>query len=308
MEIHTPCGESFWKGCGKTFLKKGFPTKKTKTKMKLFQNKFFVICLCVALVVAIVPSTFAVMGYTSLSKNIVGTLTVPFRWTFTKIADGFEGWAMYFRSIDAVREENERLKEENQSLKDRLDRAELTELENERLREYLQMKNKYPSMSFADGMIISHSGGNYMTTFTVNRGTLHGVGRDMAVVTPHGIVGKVTDVGLNWCMVSTLIEDGMSIGVSIPRSGETGILSGDYSMRYEGVCKIGMLDENADVKVGDAVYSSGVGSIYPADLKIGTVTAVSLDEFSRTLVATVTPSVNLTDLRWVMIITGYENS
>lgn len=274
--------------------------------MKLFQNKFFVICLSVALVVAIVPSTFALMGYTSLSKNIVGTLTVPFRWVFTKVADGFEGWAMYFQSIDAVQAENERLKKENQSLKDRLDRAELIELENERLREYLTMKSKYPSMSFENGMIISHSGGNYMTTFTVNRGTLHGVKKDMAVITSHGIVGKVSEVGLNWCMVSTMIEDGMSVGVAVPRSGETGILKGDYSMRYEGVCKIEYLDEDADVKVGDAVYSSGASSIYPADLKIGTVTAVSLDEYSRTLVATVTPAVDLTDLRWVMIVTGYE--
>ena len=252
--------------------------------MKLFQNKFFVICLCVALVVAIVPSTFALMGYTSLSKNIVGTLTVPFRWVFTKVADGFEGWAMYFQSIDAVMEENERL------------------------REYLDMKNKYPSFAFQDGMIISHSGGNYMTTFTVNRGTLHGVKKDMPVVTSHGIVGQVTEVGLNWCMVSTLIENGVSVGVAVPRSGATGILNGDYSMRYEGVCKIEYLAEDADVKVGDAVYSSGTGSVYPADLKIGTVTAVSLDEYSRTLVATVTPAVDLTDLRWVMIITGYENN
>ncbi len=276
--------------------------------MKLFQNKFFVICLCVALVVAIVPSTFALMGYTSLSKNIVVTLTVPFRWTFTKIADGFEGWAMYFQSIDAVQAENERLKEENQSLKDRLDRAELVELENERLREYLEMKNKYPSFSMEEGMIISHSSGNYMTTFTVNRGTLHGVRKDMPVVTSDGIVGQVTEVGLNWCMVSTLIEEGVSVGVAVPRSGETGILNGDYSMRYEGLCKISYLDEDADVKVGDAVYSSGTGSVYPADLKIGTVTAVSLDEYSRTLVATVTPAVDLTDIKWVMIITGYENN
>lgn len=275
--------------------------------MKLFQNKFFVICLSVALVVAIVPSTFAVMGYTSLSKNIVGTLTVPFRWTFTKIADGFEGWAMYFQSIDAAMEENERLKKENQSLKDHLDRAELIELENERLREYLEMKNQYPTLTFVEGMVISHSGGNYMTTFTINRGTLHGVKKDMPVVTSHGIVGKVTEVGLNWCMVSALIEDGMSVGAVVPRSGEIGILKGDYSMRYEGVCKI-EYENDADVKVGDSVYSSGVGSIYPADLRIGTVTALGLDEYSRTLVATVTPAVDLTDIRWVMIVTGYENN
>ena len=56
--------------------------------MKLFQNKFFIICLCVALVVALVPSTFALMGYDTLSRNIVGTLTFPFRWGFGLVASG----------------------------------------------------------------------------------------------------------------------------------------------------------------------------------------------------------------------------
>ena len=61
------------------------------------------------------------------------------------------------------------------------------------------------------------------------------------------------------------------------------------------------------VKVGDSVYSSGVGSIYPADLRIGTVTALGLDEYSRTLVATVKPAVDFSDLRYMMIITGYDS-
>lgn len=275
--------------------------------MKLFQNKFFIVCLCVALVLAIVPSTFALMGYGSLSKNIVGTLTVPFRWCFTKIADGFEGWAVYFQSIKLLNEQNEQLREENAALKDRIDRAELTELENERLRDYLDMKNQYPSISFQEGLIISRSAGNYMTTLTINRGTLHGISKDMPVVTADGIVGQVTEVGLNWCMVSTLIEAGVSVGAVIPRSGEIGILNGDLLMQYDGVCKITYASVDADVQIGDAVYSSGTGSVYPSDLRIGTVTALSVDEYSRVLVATVTPSVDLTDLDWVMIVTGYEN-
>ena len=61
------------------------------------------------------------------------------------------------------------------------------------------------------------------------------------------------------------------------------------------------------VQVGDAVYSSGTGSVYPADLKIGTVTAIEVDEYNRTLVATVTPAVDFSSLKWVMVITGYQN-
>ena len=275
--------------------------------MKIFQNKFFIVCLCVALVLTVVPSVFAIMGYKSLAKNIVGTVTMPVRWLATTIANGFEGWSLYFGNMKALNEENKALIDENEALKEQLQNAELLEKENERLRDYLDMKNKYPSFSMEEGMIISHSSGNYITNFTLNRGTLHGIAPNMPVITKDGIVGYVVEVGLNWCMVSTLIETATSVGAYIPRSEVVGIVSGDYSMRHEGTCKIGYIDAEADVQIGDTVYSSGTGSVYPADLKIGTVTAIEVDEYNRTLVATVTPAVDFSALQWVMVITGYQN-
>ena len=276
--------------------------------MRIFQNKFFLICLCIALVLTIVPSVFSIMGYRSLAKNIVGTVTMPVRWVATTIGNAFEGFGKYFGNMKALNKENEALIEENKALKEQLQNAELLERENERLRDYLDMKNKYPSFAMEEGMIISHSSGNYITNFTLNRGTLHGIETNMPVVTKDGIVGYVVEVGLNWCMVSTLIETATSVGAYIPRSEVVGIVSGDYSMRQEGTCKIGYIDAEADVQVGDTVYSSGTGSVYPADLKIGTVTSIEVDEYNRTLVATVTPAVDFSSLKWVMVITGYQNS
>ena len=276
--------------------------------MRIFQNKFFLICLCIALVLTIVPSVFAVMGYRSLAKNIVGTVTMPVRWVATVVGDAFYGWGKYFGSMKALNEENKALIDENAALKEQLEQAELLERENERLRDYLDMKNKYLSFAMEEGMVISHSSGNYITNFTLNRGTLHGIAPNMPVITKDGIVGYVVEVGLNWCMVSTLIETATSVGAYIPRSEVVGIVSGDYSMRHEGTCKISYIDAEADVQVGDAVYSSGTGSVYPADLKIGTVTAIEVDEYNRTLVATVTPAVDFSSLKWVMVITGYQNN
>ena len=275
--------------------------------MRIFQNKFFIICLCIALVLTIVPSVFAIMGYRSLAKNIVGTVTMPVRWVATTIGNAFEGFGKYFGNMKALNEENKALIDENAALKEQLAQAELLERENERLRDYLDMKNKYPSFAMEEGMVISHSSGNYITNFTLNRGTLHGIQTNMPVITKDGIVGYVVEVGLNWCMVSTLIETATSVGAYIPRSEVVGIVSGDYSMRHEGTCKISYIDAEADVQVGDAVYSSGTGSVYPADLKIGTVTAIEVDEYNRTLVATVTPTVDFSTLKWVMVITGYQS-
>lgn len=279
-----------------------------KQNMKLFQNKFFIVALCVAVVLCAVPSMLSLMGYRSLSKNIVGTVTVPFRWCITVVGDAFEGFGRYFKGIDAVNAENEALKEENATLEKERERLELLEAENERLRAYLGMKEKYPSFDMEEGMVISYSAGSYMTSFTLNRGTIHGIEVNMPVVVSEGVVGYVTEVGLNWCMVSTVIETASSIGAYIPRSGSTGIVSGDASLRYEGVCKLTYLEADADIEVGDKVYSSGNGSVYPADLLIGEVVEVGVDEYSRALIATVKPAVDFSNLRYMMIITGYEKN
>ena len=244
--------------------------------MNLFKNKFFIICLCVAVVLCAVPSTLSLMGYRELSRNIVGTLTVPFRWCVTAVGNAFEGFGRYFDSIDALHAENEALEQENQALEEQIANAEMLERENQRLREYLGMKSKYPSFTMEEGMVISYSAGNYMTSFTLNRGTIHGIDVGMAVVVTEGIVGYVSDVGLNWCMVSTVIETASSVGAYIPRSGANGIVSGDASLRKDGVCRITYMEANADVQVGDKVLSNGNGSFYPADLMIGEVISVEM--------------------------------
>ena len=273
--------------------------------MKLFRNKFFIICLCVAVVLCAVPTTLSLMGFTGLAKNIVATVTFPLRWCVTAIGDGFEGIGRYFSGIDALTEQNQALQEENAALREQQERAERLEKENARLREYLDMKTKYPTLQFEEAMVIGHAAGNYMTGFTLNRGSLHGIAVNMPVVVKDGIVGYVTEVGLNWCMVSTLIEDKGAVGAYVARSGSLGMVSGDPSMKDLGVCKMSYMNEDADIQVGDTILSSGTGSVYPADLPIGKVTEVKRDEYNRTPVATITPAVDFSSLQYMMIVIGY---
>ena len=277
--------------------------------MRIFQNKFFIVCLCVAIAISGITSTFALMGYRSLSKNIVGTLATPFRLVATLMTNAVEGFGKYFSSIDELTEQNEALKQENAALKEQISQSGLVEKENDRLRDYLSMKSEYPSFSFEEGMVIGREASNYVTVLTLNRGTIHGVEENMPVVTKEGIVGCVSEVGLTWCKVSTILETARSVGVYLPRNGASGILSGDYSMRGDGLCKLTFVEvdaKNADVQPGDAVYSSGMGSVYPPDLKVGEIVSVEIDNVSRTLIASVKPTVNFSEPDYMMIITGYQ--
>ena len=99
------------------------------------------------------------------------------------------------------------------------------------------------------------------------------------------------------------------MGVLAPRSGASGILVGEYTYRENGTCKLTFLDgdaRNADVAVGDSVETSGTGSVYPAGLKVGKITELKADAATRSLIATVEPSVDFSSVSYVMIITGYQ--
>lgn len=277
--------------------------------MKLFKNKFFIVCLTVAVAVAVLMSVFSLMGYRALVRNVLGTVATPFRAIGNLFCGAVEGFGKHFQSIDALEKKNAELEEENRALRERIEQAERLEAENERLRDYLGMKAAYPTFTLEEGTVIGHEGENYLTVLTLNRGSIHGIQVNMAVITKEGIVGCVSEVGLTWCKVSTILKDARSVGVLAPRSGASGILSGEYTYRENGTCRLTFLDDDArsaDVRVGDRIETSGLGSVYPAGLTVGQVTDMRADAATRSLIATVKPTVDLSSLSYVMIITGYQ--
>lgn len=277
--------------------------------MKLFKNKFFIVCLAVAVAFTAGMSVFSVMGYKSLVRNVLGTVATPFRLVGNAFCNAVEGFGKYFRSVKSLEKENQALADKNSELQSSADRAEQLEEENERLRSYLGMKEAYPAFTMEEGTVIGHEGDNYLTLLTLNKGSIHGIEVNMAVITADGIVGCVSEVGLTWCKVSTILSDSRSVGVLAPRSGASGILTGEYSYRENGTCKLTFLDDDArsaDVVVGDSVETSGQGSIYPSGLKVGKVTKLTADPATRSMIATVETSVDFSDLDYVIIIKGYK--
>ena len=86
-----------------------------------------------------------------------------------------------------------------------------------------------------------------------------------------------------------------------------GVIKGDYALAKEGLCKMTYInDENAEIKVGDIILSSGIASVYPPDLVIGEVVEVSADEYSHSTVVIIKPTVDFSNLKYTLIIKGYE--
>lgn len=272
----------------------------------LFKNKFFIAIVIAAVLLTAVPSILYAAGVPLPLRNIVNVIVTPFEKGFGYITDAIDGFVSYYTKFDDLVAENAALKKENAALRERLYNAEQIEKSNEYLTGFLEMKRAHTDFTFAEATVIGSGSGNYMTVFTVDRGTAHGIAVGMPVVSEAGVIGYVDEAGLTWAKVRTLVESSSSIGGYIERTEELGLIEGSFDLSRQGLCEITYLAADSDVRVGDRVLTSGYGSVYPRDLVIGYVTEIIPDEYSRTLTARITPAATLEDLRKVMIITDYE--
>lgn len=277
--------------------------------MKFFKSKFFLITLAIVLSLALITGILSLLGFSGPIKLVLGTLSKPFSICGAYVADAVNGFVEVFADYDELKAENESLKAELEAVKNDTYNAEVLEKENEWLKEYINFATDHPTFKLTDAHIIGHTADNYSTVITLDRGSIHGIKKDMAVVTSNGVFGHVTEVGLDYCRVQSIVETASSVGVRVLRSGATGIVEGDADLRDGGICRMTYIDSEADIRIGDKIYTSGgSGSAYPSGLYIGEVASIDADESTRQLTATITPAVDFSNTEGIgrmMIITGY---
>ena len=278
--------------------------------MSRIKQRFFIVCLSLALVVALFSGVFAVMGWSSLLGEVGSAIIYPFQWVVARAGYAAEGFVAYFEDVRDLQAENQALREENRALREQLLDAEIMADENAWLYRYLSMKEEHEDYSLCAASVISSSsssgeGGNYALSLTLNRGTSSGVQTGMPVVTSSGLVGVVVETGLNHCRVMTLMDTSVSVGAVTTRSTQNGLCEGDYARLHDGPATLKGLPEESDVEVGDIVVTSGRGSVYPYGIPIGRVVDIQSNAYSRTTEAAVEPFTDFTDLTQVVILTDY---
>jgi len=276
--------------------------------MKFFKSKFFIISVIAAMILVLVPSMLSAFGYSGIVRNAVKTVATPFEWCGKQVADAVNGFVSVFTEYDRLREENKELKEKLEALEDNQYENAVLRDQNDWLKKYLDLKEQNPDVAITNATVISREAGNYATVLTINKGSVHGIKRRMPVITEDGVFGYVSECGVDWAKVVSIIETASAVSVYSDRTGVTGVVEGDTALREDGYCVMTYIASNADIKVGDRIFTSGNGGIYPSGLLVGEIVEISADETTRTLSAIIKPSVdfdNIEDIKNIMIVTGY---
>ena len=274
--------------------------------MKNFFNKMGIWILAAAVVIVLTLSILSATG-TGLLDNIAGTIASPFRSAGAAIGNWVGSISDKFDDVDTLQKENEELKKRIAELEAANRQAQTDSQENERLRNLLNLRQQRKDFTFESAKVTQYENSNWASTLTLNRGTSSGVAVNNCVVDEFGaLVGVVTEVGLNWCRLTTILDTGSQLGAMVFRTEETAIAAGDLTLMTEGKLKLSYLPDSSTLIKGDLVVTSGLGGYYPFGLPIGSVEEVRTDDGGLARYAVLTPRCELDTLTDLYIVTDFD--
>lgn len=199
--------------------------------------------------------------------------------------------------------------EENKKLKARLEnfavlQSELLDVqsENKKLMELIDKQQTLKEYEPLHATVIARNPDQWEEKLILNKGSVHGVEKNMAVLTASGLIGKIILVTPYTSEVELLYSNNPNYRVSAMVQGERdvyGLIEGYDEERNELIMK--RIDSNFKVKKGELVVSSGLGGIFPKGILIGKITEISTDDFGLTKMVYVKPSADFSMLEHVVI-------
>jgi rod shape-determining protein MreC len=197
--------------------------------------------------------------------------------------------------VDTLATENDRLTVENAQLREELNKASIFE-------KLLKYERANADLQYLPADVIGRDTNPNLHTIRLNKGIDHGVDHGMPVVTERGLVGRVTDVGPNWCEVLLLIDNASSVRARLRESRAEGVVTG----KDQNSLLMDYITQGITVSPGEVVLTSGMGGTFPAGLIIGQVTTVRQSDEALFQQADVRPSVDFDQLEVVLIIINFD--
>ncbi|MDD5347764.1 MAG: rod shape-determining protein MreC [Candidatus Omnitrophica bacterium] len=250
--------------------------KKTLARLAVI----FAVIFCLALIIP--PARFIVMP----------VLKVPL-YLFNGLRRNAAAILFFYRNRDRAERLQARI---DFLLKTASDRKEL-ELENQRLRRLLGFKQK-AGYRVIPAIVIGRDPSNWSSTVIIDRGSSSGVQKGFVCVTFLGLVGRVIETTRTTSTVMLVNDPNVSVSAVVQRSRQEGLVSGSLG----GTLLMKYLPRDCDIKVSDAVVTSGLTRVFPKGIPVGTVVTVREESSGLSRYAVIKPAVELSALEEVLVV------
>jgi rod shape-determining protein MreC len=257
--------------------------------------RYLFVAVVVGHVLLISAQVASPSGPSILRLAFVGVVTETQRATWALGGGVRSVWGGYM-ALRGVRVENERLARENTELRVRIQQERANAAATEQLRGLLDLRPRLPWTTTGAEVVAGSTSPDFRSV-TIDKGLSEGVKRDMPVISPAGVVGRIAMPSGHTATVQLIIDRSAAAAGRIERSRAEGIAlgNGDGTLRFE------YLSATADVQRGDVVVTAGIDGVYPAGLVLGHVERVEKNGPSYRLV-TIRPAVDFSTLETVLVL------
>ena len=269
--------------------------------MEQKKNQYIFILLTVLCIMMIVLSSVK-DGFMNPLRNAVGTVLVPIQ-----SGVNYVGYKLYSRwekhkTLLEAEAENEKLTAKIDLLTEENNILKQNEEELKRLRDLYSLDQQYLQYDKVAARVIAKDSENWFQVFRIDKGSKDGIKVDQNVMAKGGLVGIVTDVGLNYATVRSIIDDESRVSCMGIQSSDTCIVAGDLQLFEEGRLRITNMKKEAVIQDGDRIVTSNISSKFLPGILVGYAIGIEEDEKRLMKNGYLIPAADFTDLREVLVL------
>lgn len=266
-----------------------------------YRKSFLALVLAAMAVLGMIRYTAGERSDISVPEKAALDLVAPLQMTFSFITGYSNHMFQAVFNYEQVKNENADLRRGNEEMNRQNQLLKGYQLENIRLRELLRLKQqKEENYELMAATVIARDPSDWFQSLTLNRGSADGIQKDMVVINHDGLVGRILSVSQQTSQVLLLTDREGPVPGMIQITREPGIVEakGDST----GVLQMINLRRDAVIRENQLVVTSGLGKIYPKNLRVGYVVEVRSDPSGLTKEAVIKPTVDFYRLEEVFII------
>lgn len=275
-------------------------------KKKMIPKKYVVVMIIILIILILIIFSFTLNGDRKLNPvesflkdGLVYTekvVTYPFNYISNKISE--------YKKLKSVNKDNA-------VLETSIDRVSSIESENielrrqlNKLKEELNIDYTLVDYEYLNATVVSRNVGFWYNTITIDKGSYNGVEKDMVVINSKGLIGRIirTSAFTSDIRLITTSDTNNKISVHIS-NGDNNLYGLINNYNYsDNLLEVEGISNTKDVTIGDYVYTSGLGGIFPSGILIGTVSEISTDSYDLAKIIKVVPSADFTDINYVSVL------
>jgi rod shape-determining protein MreC len=237
------------------------------------------------------------------AENAAATVFTPLQSALTQKAGALSGFWSAVGQITQLQQENDQLRKQVADLRLQNTQLSRAEAENETMRAQLKYAQASPQFALMPASILAKDLHGLDDYIEIDRGSADGVQPQMTIVSPDGyLVGRI--LSLTQHRARVLITTNPSSSVAALVSDGDGQAEDVVDGHVHGRLLMSNIPQTVKVKVGDDVYTSGLGGNFPKGIKIGQIATLSNSDVQLFQQAEVAPYVDFGRLPAVEVITN----